>query len=208
MYCFIPEEGHLVATLYAEPPINFVIPSLETLIKADSKGKFGVEDLGYVEILDADDYTPMTFHWNGWYAIPFKNKADSLLAAKSAEILGIQAHALALRSVIDRRNNKLFVTRQLTYYLFSKALLTELKNDKYTRLLRYIYAISPDGIYGADKKLILPNINDTEFISQNLDKIFQPPEGLTPNEHIRYCEIISYIRTIYFSVLDTKYLDI
>lgn len=122
-------EGHLVAQIITNSA-EWVGPSpgvtWDSLVQKDSKGKFGLENLGCMQIEYGGEYVPLTFRIFGaerYHFIPFKFKKEAFTADQCIKTLckhnvdTRKSTVIALKNYIELREGAYFVTRKLTYYL-------------------------------------------------------------------------------------------
>jgi hypothetical protein len=123
------KEGHLKFYFEDSKSTNPIL-DLTYFTSANAKGKIGVEMLGSMRCEITTGPVALEFKMKGLTYIirPFKTKKETLLAVKSAQLLGFPLHAVTMKNFIDIRSDAYFVTRKLTYCCLERSNFDNLNN--------------------------------------------------------------------------------
>ncbi len=207
------DEGHYKIIDLKELEISEI--KIADLTRGSAKNQYGVHNFSSIEIIDDINDKPLEFYAHlgdkKYRFVPKKLKSAAQQVFITAEILGIPAYPIAMNNFIEKRKNKFFVTRKMTYYTIVLAGLgvEEEKEEElmYVHVLMYVFGIPnnselestsigvvPKNFGGGECKLSLKKPIPVEKI-KNIPNLYK----LSPQNYINHCEVMTLI-SIMFSV--------
>lgn len=200
------------------------------LTQGSAKNQYGVHNFSSIEIIDDVNDKPLEFYAHlgdkKYRFVPKKLKSAAQQVFMTTEILGIPAYPIAMNNFIEKRKNKFFVTRKMTYYTIISApsgligLLgkqteekpQEEENEKtkeelmYVHVLMYVFGIPNNSELESTSIGVVPkNFGGGECkLSLKepipIEKIKNIPNlyKLSPQNYINHCEVMTLISIMGF----------
>jgi hypothetical protein len=198
------DEGH-----YAIASVDSLQDSkltIEQLTKKETKNNYGLQSFASIELIECKSDTPIEFYVilenKKYRCVPKKTKVESKKVFTSTKILGINAYPVALNNFIEKRKNKLYVTRKMTYYTIIEVGEKVEHNPvdiAYTHALMYIFEIPNNDDLECTTVGVVPKIfgkgpcvlNITDDLPLARLKNIPNIHKLAPQNYINFCEIIT-----------------
>lgn len=209
------DEGHYKIINLKELNVSEI--QIADLTQGSAKNQYGVHNFSSIEIIDDVNDKPLEFYAHlgdkKYRFVPKKLKSAAQQVFMTTEILGIPAYPIAMNNFIEKRKNKFFVTRKMTYYtIILTGLGQQIENEKtkeelmYVHVLMYVFGIPnnselestsigvvPKNFGGGECKLSLKEPIPIEKI-KNIPNLYK----LSPQNYINHCEVMTLISIMGF----------